>query len=55
VETYGQRFDPPLQIIDGAITVPGGRGSGIANPGEVLRDAAPVQESGTAPVPDTSG
>jgi L-alanine-DL-glutamate epimerase-like enolase superfamily enzyme len=55
VETYGQWFDPPLRIMDGALTVPKGPGSGLADPGEVLKGATPVQESSTTPVPDESG
>jgi len=43
VETYGQWFDPPLRINDGAITVPQGPGVGIADPKEILRGAEPVR------------
>jgi L-alanine-DL-glutamate epimerase-like enolase superfamily enzyme len=39
VETYGKWFDPPLQIKDGALTVPKGPGVGIAEPKEVLKGA----------------
>jgi L-alanine-DL-glutamate epimerase-like enolase superfamily enzyme len=42
VETYGKWFDPPLQIADGAISVPKGSGVGIANPKEILKGAVPV-------------
>jgi L-alanine-DL-glutamate epimerase-like enolase superfamily enzyme len=43
VETYGQWFDPPLRVADGAITVPAGPGCGIADPHDVLRGAAAVR------------
>ena len=43
VETYGKWFDPPLQITDGAISVPKGPGVGIADPKELLKGAATVQ------------
>jgi len=46
VETYGQWFDPPLRIIDGALTVPRGPGVGIADPKEVLKGAARVSNDG---------
>ncbi len=36
VETYGKWFDPPLRVIDGALTVPKGPGVGIADPKAVL-------------------
>jgi L-alanine-DL-glutamate epimerase-like enolase superfamily enzyme len=39
VKQYGQWFDPPLRIIDGALTVPKGSGVGIANPKDVLKNA----------------
>jgi L-alanine-DL-glutamate epimerase-like enolase superfamily enzyme len=39
VETYGQWFDPPLRIIDGALTVPQGPGVGIADRKEILKGA----------------
>ncbi|HEY3393974.1 MAG TPA: mandelate racemase/muconate lactonizing enzyme family protein [Lacipirellulaceae bacterium] len=39
VETYGKWFDPPLRIVDGAITIPEGPGVGIADPKEVLQGA----------------
>jgi L-alanine-DL-glutamate epimerase-like enolase superfamily enzyme len=42
VETYGQWFDPPLRIIDGALTVPKGAGAGIADPKEILKGAIRV-------------
>lgn len=42
VETYGHWFDPPLQIIDGAITVPQGPGVGIAEPKEILKGAEAI-------------
>jgi len=39
VETYGKWFDPPLRIIDGAITVPKGPGVGLADPKEIADGA----------------
>jgi L-alanine-DL-glutamate epimerase-like enolase superfamily enzyme len=42
VETYGKWFDPPLRIIDGALTVPEGPGVGIADPEYVLKGATRV-------------
>ena len=55
VETYGQWFDPPLRIVDGAITVPKGPGLGLADAREILKGATPVQEPGASLSPDTSG
>jgi L-alanine-DL-glutamate epimerase-like enolase superfamily enzyme len=43
ITTYGQWFDPPLRIVDGALTVPTGPGVGIANPREVLKGAEVVR------------
>jgi L-alanine-DL-glutamate epimerase-like enolase superfamily enzyme len=43
LETYGKWFDPPLQIVDGAISVPKGPGVGIADQMEILTGAIPVQ------------
>jgi L-alanine-DL-glutamate epimerase-like enolase superfamily enzyme len=43
VKTYGQWFNPPLRITDGAISIPQGPGVGIANPQEVLRDAEVIR------------
>ena len=43
VKTYGQWFDPPLQIVDGALTIPPGPGVGIAEPKEILKDAEAVK------------
>jgi L-alanine-DL-glutamate epimerase-like enolase superfamily enzyme len=43
VETYGNWFDPPLQITDGAIGVPRGPGVGISDPKEVLSGAVLVE------------
>jgi L-alanine-DL-glutamate epimerase-like enolase superfamily enzyme len=42
VETYGKWFDPPLKIVDGALTVPKGPGVGIADVKEPLKDAVPI-------------
>ena len=36
---FGDWFNPPLRIIDGAITVPKGPGVGIADPKEILKGA----------------
>jgi len=46
VETYGKWFDPPLRIVDGAISVPQGPGVGLADPKEILNGATPVRERG---------
>ena len=43
VETYGQWFNPPLRIDDGALTVPQGPGVGIAEPKEILKGAEVVK------------
>lgn len=43
LETYAQWFDPPLKMVDGAITVPTGRGVGIADPKEILKGAEVVR------------
>ena len=42
VETYGQWFDPPLRIRNGALTIPQGPGVGLADPAGLLRGAVPV-------------
>lgn len=42
VETYGDWFNPPLRIVDGALTVPQGPGVGIVDPTEILKDAEVV-------------
>jgi L-alanine-DL-glutamate epimerase-like enolase superfamily enzyme len=42
VETYGQWFDPPLRIVDGAINIPRGPGLGLADSKEILKGAVPV-------------
>ena len=44
VETYGKWFDPPLRIVDGALSVPAGPGVGIADPKDVLKGAEIVIE-----------
>jgi L-alanine-DL-glutamate epimerase-like enolase superfamily enzyme len=44
VKTYGQWFNPPLRIVDGALTVPQGPGVGIADPKEILKGAEFVKE-----------
>jgi L-alanine-DL-glutamate epimerase-like enolase superfamily enzyme len=46
VESYGQWFDPPLRIIDGALTVPQGPGVGIADPREILKGATRITRDG---------
>ena len=43
VETYGQWFNPPLKITDGALSVPQGPGVGIAGPKEILKGAELVK------------
>src|ERR1051326_1847856 len=43
VETYGRWFDPPLRIVDGALTVPKGAGVGIVDPKEILKGATVVE------------
>jgi L-alanine-DL-glutamate epimerase-like enolase superfamily enzyme len=53
VETYGQWFDPPLKIVDGAITVPQGAGVGIADPKEILKDAIVIKDAAPAPASDS--
>lgn len=45
VKTYGQWFNPPLQINDGKLTVPQGPGVGIADPKEILKGATPVVDA----------
>jgi L-alanine-DL-glutamate epimerase-like enolase superfamily enzyme len=42
VESYGQWFDPPLRIVDGALTIPKGPGLGLADPKAILKDATVV-------------
>ncbi len=41
-EKYSNWFDPPLEIRNGAITVPKGPGIGIKDIGDLLKDAKPV-------------
>jgi L-alanine-DL-glutamate epimerase-like enolase superfamily enzyme len=43
VKTYGPWFDPPLQIVDGALTVPTGPGVGIKSPQDILKKAEVVK------------
>jgi L-alanine-DL-glutamate epimerase-like enolase superfamily enzyme len=43
VDKYGGWFDPPLQSRNGSQTVPSGPGVGIANIGELLKGAKPVE------------
>jgi L-alanine-DL-glutamate epimerase-like enolase superfamily enzyme len=43
IDTYGKWFDPPLRIVDGALTVPTGPGVGIVDPSEVLTRAEVVE------------
>jgi L-alanine-DL-glutamate epimerase-like enolase superfamily enzyme len=42
IEKYGTWFDPPLEINNGALTVPKGPGVGITDVAEVLKGATPV-------------
>jgi L-alanine-DL-glutamate epimerase-like enolase superfamily enzyme len=44
VKQYGDWFNPPLRISDGAITVPAGAGLGIADPQEILKGAEVVAD-----------
>lgn len=46
VKPYGEWFNPPLRILDGALTVPQGPGVGIAEPKEVLKDAEAAKTGG---------
>ena len=43
IERYRDWFDPPLQIGNGALVVPGGRGVGIVDVAERIRDAELVE------------
>jgi len=43
IEKYRHWFDPPLEIIDGELTVPTGPGVGITNIRDVLKDAERVE------------
>jgi L-alanine-DL-glutamate epimerase-like enolase superfamily enzyme len=43
VETYGKWFDPPLRIVDGAITIPTMPGVGLADPKAILKDVVLVR------------
>ena len=43
VQQYGNWFNPPLRIIDGALTVPQGPGVGIVDPKELLKGAEVVK------------
>jgi len=43
VKQYGNWFTPAIRIVDGAITVPGGPGSGIADPQGILKEAELVK------------
>jgi L-alanine-DL-glutamate epimerase-like enolase superfamily enzyme len=42
VETYGKWFDPPLRVVDGALTIPKGPGLGLADTRELLKGATVV-------------
>jgi L-alanine-DL-glutamate epimerase-like enolase superfamily enzyme len=42
LETYGNWFDPPLKITDGALGIPKGSGVGIADPREILQGATVI-------------
>ena len=42
MKQYGDWFNPPLRIIEGAITVPKGPGVGIADLKEILKGAEVV-------------
>lgn len=45
VKQYGDWFNPPLRIVDGALTVPKGPGVGIADPKEILKGAEVVEST----------
>lgn len=42
IERYAGWFDPPLELVDGALTVPAGPGVGIKDVGSVLKGAKQV-------------
>ncbi len=50
VENYGQWFNPPLRIVDGAITIPTGPGVGIADPKELLKGATVIADPSAASI-----
>ena len=41
-ERYGEWFDPPITVSDGAMSIPSGPGVGIVSPRDVLKGAEPV-------------
>lgn len=43
VKKYGDWFNPPLRVVDGAVTVPQGPGVGIVEPKEILKGAEVVK------------
>jgi L-alanine-DL-glutamate epimerase-like enolase superfamily enzyme len=45
VDTYGKWFNPPLRIVDGAISIPQGHGVGLAEPKEILKGATTVLDA----------
>jgi L-alanine-DL-glutamate epimerase-like enolase superfamily enzyme len=56
VDTYGKWFNPPLRIVDGAVSVPQGHGVGLAEPKEILKGAIPVLDARpTSSSRDSSG
>jgi L-alanine-DL-glutamate epimerase-like enolase superfamily enzyme len=55
VESYGQWFNPPLKIVDGAISVPKGPGLGLADPKEILKDAKVVTDEAPKGASDSAG
>jgi len=55
VETYGQWFNPPLRIVDGAISVPKGPGVGLVDPKKILKGATAIQGTAASPGADSSG
>jgi L-alanine-DL-glutamate epimerase-like enolase superfamily enzyme len=55
VETYGQWFDPPLKITDGAISIPKAPGLGLADPTKLLAGATVIKDEAPAGSSDTSG
>jgi L-alanine-DL-glutamate epimerase-like enolase superfamily enzyme len=55
VDTYGQWFNPPLRIVDGAISIPQGHGVGLADPKEILKGATPVLDAPSSSSRDSAG
>jgi len=45
VERTGKWYDPPLKLVDGAITVPTGPGLGLATEADIFRNPKPVRSA----------